>query len=53
MLVTDVAVMVTVGVLGTVAGAVYVTEDFVGLVRSPQELPEHPDPDKFQVTPSF
>ena len=48
---TDVAVSVTLEGLGAVAGAVYVTEDEVELRRVPQGAPEHPDPERLQVTP--
>lgn len=50
---TEVAVTITVGTLGKLAGAVYVTVKAVSLVKLPQEVPEQPAPDKLQVTPSF
>jgi hypothetical protein len=39
--------------LGTVAGAVYVTEVAVALVSVPHVLAEHPAPETDQVTPLF
>jgi len=46
-------VNVTVAGLGTAAGAVYVTELAVMLLRVPQVVPEHPPPDRLHVTPLF
>ena len=51
--VTDVAVNVTVAGLGTEAGAVYVTELAVMLLRVPQVVPEQPPPVRLHVTPLF
>src|SRR6266849_6022706 len=48
----DVAVSMTVEP-GTAAGAVYVTELGVALLNVPQAVPEHADPETFQVTPRF
>jgi hypothetical protein len=48
---TEVAVSETVEGLGTVAGAVYVTEVVVTLVRVPQAVPEQPVPERDQETP--
>ena len=39
--------------LGTVAGAVYVTEVAVAFVSVPHVAPEHPAPETDQVTPWF
>ena len=47
----DVAVRVTVGGFGAVAGAVTVTDVVVTFVNAPQEEPVQPLPDKAQVTP--
>jgi hypothetical protein len=48
---TEVALSVTVAGDGTVAGAVYVAEVVVTLVRVPQAAPEHPAPERDHVTP--
>ena len=50
---TEVAVSVTVASVGTVAGAVYVTEVVVTLVSVPQVAPLHPAPESDQLTPLF
>lgn len=49
----EVARRVTVAGAGTPAGAVYVTEVVVGLLRVPQLAPEQPAPERDQVTPLF
>jgi len=48
---TEVAVSVTVAGLGTVEGALYVTEVVVTPESVPQAVPLHPAPDSPQVTP--
>jgi hypothetical protein len=47
----EVAVTVTVRALVTGVGALYVTEVVVTLVKVPQVLPRHADPEILQLTP--
>lgn len=49
----DVPVSVTVPGLGAMAGAVYVTEEVVLLLRVPQVEPEQPLPARLQFTPAL
>lgn len=49
--VIEVAVSVTAAGLGTLGGAVYVTEVEARLLRIPHDAPAQPVPDKLHVTP--
>ena len=50
---TEVAVKVMPKFAVTVAGALYITEVLVTLVRLPHTLPLHPGPERVQLTPLF